>query len=153
LADILRGGCLCGDVRYELREEPLTAVFCHCRGCQLAHASPSSALALIPFGGVSILTGSPVRREHLAESGVANFREFCGSCGSQLFSGNVDSREFLSVKIVTLDDPSSISPVAHVYMKRKINWDPVEDGLPQFSDFPEIAELKRLWSIAQSGAA
>jgi hypothetical protein len=99
------------------------------------------------------LKGSPARREVIADSGVSNFREFCGSCGSQLFSGRVESREFLAVKIATLDDPSSIAPVAHVYMKRKINWDLVADGLPQFSEFPEIPELERLWSIAQSGAA
>jgi hypothetical protein len=153
LHSVTPGGCLCGAVRYEVREEPLSAVFCHCRGCQLAHASPFAALALIPAGGTVITRGQPTRHDTVADSGSATFREFCGACGTHLFSGGAAFPEFRSIKIATLDDPSAISPVAHVWTERRIDWSPVSEGLPEFRDQPEFAELERLWSDAKPGTA
>ena len=153
MATLLAGGCLCGALRYEVHEDPLSAVFCHCRGCQLAHASPAAPLALIPPGGISILQGVPQRHDMVADSGAANFREFCGACGSHLFSGGAAYPEFRSVKIATLDEPAAIEPVAHVWVKRRVSWAPISDGLPEFPDQPEIAELESLWQRAKSGAA
>lgn len=36
------GKCQCGRVTYKVnRERPLNAKYCHCRGCQIMHGSPS----------------------------------------------------------------------------------------------------------------
>jgi hypothetical protein len=148
---VLSGGCLCGEIRFEIREAPLSAVLCHCRGCQLAHAAPCAPLALFPPGGVSILKGKPHRHDMIADSGSATFREFCGNCGTHLFSGGVSFPEFRAVKIVALDDPSTISPVAHVWTKQRISWSSQQGGLPEFKHQPEVAELERLWKEAMSG--
>ena len=153
LRTVIAGGCLCGAIRYEVREEPLSAVYCHCRGCQMAHASPSAALALIPPGGTVITQGEPTRHEMTSNAGNGTFREFCGACGTHLFSGGAAFPDFRTVKIVTLDDPSTISPVAHVWTKRRIDWSAIPEGLPEYSDEPEVSELERLWSDAKSGAA
>lgn len=35
-----RGRCHCGQITYSLnREKPLSAKYCHCRGCQLMHGT------------------------------------------------------------------------------------------------------------------
>ncbi len=33
------GGCQCGQVRYEIRAEPLTLYLCHCKECQQQSSS------------------------------------------------------------------------------------------------------------------
>jgi hypothetical protein len=149
----LPGGCLCQAIRFEIRAEPLSAVCCHCRGCQRAHSAPYAALALIPPGGVVLTRGTPMRHETVADSGAATFREFCGSCGTQLFSGGADFPEFRAVKLLALDDPTSITPVAHVWTKRAVPWCSLSDGLPRYDDQPGVEELQRLWAIARPGAA
>ena len=119
----------------------------------MAHASPSAALALIPPDGTVIINGAPARHEMTSNAGKGTFREFCGTCGTHLFSGGAAFPEFRTVKIVTLDDPSAISPVAHVWTKRRIDWSPISDRLPEYSDEPEVSELERLWAEAKSGDA
>jgi len=151
LDSVQLGGCLCGEIRFGICEASMSAVFCHCRGCQLAHASPCAPIALIPPGGVRVLKGVPIRHDMIADSGAASFREFCGTCGTHLFSGGAAFPEFRAVKIVALDDPSAISPIAHVWTKRRIGWSSIEDGLPEFRDQPDIAEIERLWASAKSG--
>jgi hypothetical protein len=32
--------CYCGRVKYEVRGDPESAKFCHCRGCQQLHGAP-----------------------------------------------------------------------------------------------------------------
>ena len=40
------GGCLCGDLRYSLAEDPLTLYVCHCTDCQRQTGS-SFALSML----------------------------------------------------------------------------------------------------------
>lgn len=41
----LEGRCQCGRIKYWLsRDAPLTAKFCHCRGCQLLHGEKTEVL-------------------------------------------------------------------------------------------------------------
>jgi hypothetical protein len=48
----LTGGCLCGGVRFELTEAPLTAGYCHCTRCQRRTGAASSAQARIDGPGI-----------------------------------------------------------------------------------------------------
>ena len=147
------GGCLCGAIRFECHGSPIAAVFCHCRNCQKAHAAPFAALVLVPPGSIELVAGEPKRHHMVADSGAAIFREFCGQCGTHLFSGGAAFPQFKSLMIVVLDDPAAISPVAHVWTEHLIKWACVDDGLPRFSKQPEMAELERLWSERLDGPA
>jgi len=106
----LRGGCLCGAIRFECRADPITAVFCHCRACQKFHAAPYAACAMMPEGAIVVVSGDPARYEVVGDSGAIVFREFCGRCGTQLFSGSSGHPQSKTVKIASLDDPSAIHP-------------------------------------------
>jgi hypothetical protein len=108
---------------------------------------------LIPPGGVVVTGGTPTKHDAVANSSAATFREFCGSCGTHLFSGGADFPEFRAVKLLALDDPSAIAPVAHVWTKRAVPWCPISDGLPCYEDQPGVEELQRLWASAKPGAA
>ncbi|MGO9430932.1 GFA family protein [Rhodoblastus sp.] len=53
----LKGGCLCGRIRYECGEQPIVQMICHCRDCQRASGSAYASLLIVP-------------RDRLAYSGV-----------------------------------------------------------------------------------
>ncbi len=145
MTNTLWGGCLCGNIRYQCHGEPITAVLCHCRDCQKAHAAPSAALACMPPLSITILQGSPAKIEMNAASGSRTFREFCPKCGTHLFSGSAGFQEFRAIKIATLDNPSVISPVAHVWVGSAVDWANIDDKLPTFEHQPEMSELEELW--------
>jgi hypothetical protein len=100
----------------------------------------------MPPGSIALLSGAPKRYELTADSGAGVFKEFCGDCGTQLFSGGDKFPEFKAVKIATLDDPSAISPVAHVWTENLITWACIDEGLPRFAKQTDVAELERLWA-------
>jgi hypothetical protein len=150
----LHGGCLCGATRFECRAEPITVVFCHCRTCQKFHAAPYAASAMMPAGSVAIVSGEPVRYDVTGDSGAVVFREFCGHCGTQLFAGSAAFPQSKTVKIAALDNPESISPIAHMHTENRIPWACIDDGLPRYlKQVQELADLERLWAGRRAGAA
>ena len=50
------GGCQCGQVRYEITEEPQSVYTCHCLDCQRLTGSAFSLGVIVPEKGFS-LTG------------------------------------------------------------------------------------------------
>jgi hypothetical protein len=145
MSSLLRGGCLCGAIRFECRGAPVFAAFCHCRHCQKAHAAPYSAAVLMAPGSIALVSGEPRRYTAVADNGASTFREFCGQCGTHLFSGGEAFPQFKTIKIATLDDPEAISPIAHMWTENLIQWARIADGLPHFPKQAELADLKRLW--------
>jgi hypothetical protein len=143
----LRGRCLCEAIRFECRDEPISAVICHCRDCQRYHSAPYAACAMMPPGAVALSVGSPVRHAVTADSGALMFRDFCGTCGTQLFSGSSAYPEVRTVKIGALDEPAAIAPVAHVWTQRALPWALLDDGLPRFPQQVAVSELERLWAV------
>lgn len=44
----LTGGCMCGEVRFEINNEPMAAVLCHCKDCQKLSGSAFSSGLCFP---------------------------------------------------------------------------------------------------------
>jgi hypothetical protein len=150
----LHGGCLCGATRFECRAEPITAVLCHCRTCQKFHAAPYAACAMMPQGSIVVVAGEPVRFDAIGDTGAVVFREFCGRCGTQLFSGSSAFSLSKTVKVAALDNPAAIPPVAHLHTENRIPWACISDGLPRYvKQVQELTDLERLWAEGGAGAA
>ena len=49
---MLRGGCFCHAVRYEIDAEPTNQTICHCTSCRHAAGAPSVAWFSVPPGSV-----------------------------------------------------------------------------------------------------
>ncbi len=50
----LKGGCLCGGVRYEIEAEPMTSRVCWCRTCQALGAGGGTVNVCFPSGAIRI---------------------------------------------------------------------------------------------------
>lgn len=131
MADI-RGGCLCGAVRYESQAEPAMVAACHCATCQKNTGSAFSLNLGLPQDAVTIQGNTLATYEdHSGASGKPFYRSFCSHCGSPI-SGQGDAYSgLIFIKAGTLDDPSWVKPNAHIWCCDKQPWVAIEEGVAQ----------------------
>lgn len=100
------GGCLCGDVRYEILAQPLRVTICHCRFCQ---RFTGSAYLLEPIFRKEdvVFKGAQARRyDHRSDtSGKRVTLNFCAKCGTTLWLDLERFPDVLGLCGGTIDDP------------------------------------------------
>ena len=133
----IRGGCLCGAVRYASDAEPVMVAVCHCASCQKNTGSAFSLNVGLPSDSVTMEGDSLVTYEDRAgASGNPFYRSFCSKCGSPI-SGQGDAYAgVVFIKAGTLDDPSWVEPGAHIWCAEKQPWVNIEEGAAQFPGNP-----------------
>ena len=121
------GGCLCGTVRYEVRGSLRGVVNCHCTMCQRLHGAfgahskaKKSAIAITRDEGLAWYASS--ERAH---------RGFCRRCGASLFWRPVD-QDATGILAGSLDAPSGLKTLGHIFTAEKAEFYAIDDGLPAF---------------------
>lgn len=130
---MMKGGCLCGKVRYELTGQQLFGGFCYCLDCRKQSGSHSASMA-VPEAALSV-TGETREYATIGDSGNPVTRVFCPNCGSAIFSKGARAGVVM-LKAGTLDDPENFKPMASIYVARAPSWDPPRPGLPSFPEMP-----------------
>lgn len=133
---MLMGSCLCGSVRYRYEGLAETLSMCHCRRCQKAQGSAFVAVVPMATEAFTLLAGEQALGRF--ESSPGKFRVFCRECGSPLWSERSDRPEVKRVRAGTIDDPISPGTAFHAFVSEKVNWLPLDDGLPQYREWPEF---------------
>ena len=125
---MLRGRCECRAVAYEVADEFLYALNCHCSNCRAATGS-----AFKPFGGIereklrvtngddALMVVGDDERNHTR----------CARCGSLLYSV---VGERVHVAYGSLEDEPSLKPTAHIHVASKAPWYEITDDLPQYDE-------------------
>ena len=131
----VRGGCLCGGVRYELTTPFRRANFCHCSRCRKHTGAAASAQGRVPREGFTLLSGAELVETFRPEGGMA--KAFCRVCGSSLFGGTWPDGPEVSIRLGTLDDDPGIRPQYHSFAADVPPWDRLpDDGLPRYDGPP-----------------
>jgi hypothetical protein len=126
----LTGGCLCGGVRFEVDEPPVSASYCHCTRCQRRTGTASSAQARIVPGSLRITAGEELVRAYEPEDGFP--KAFCSACGSALWSVNPETNEISGVRMAAFDDDPGVRPSYRQFVAYAAAWEPIpDDGLPR----------------------
>jgi hypothetical protein len=129
------GGCLCGKVRYSFEGDPLLCVTCHCKNCQRQAGSALSVIIGVPEAAVSY-EGEVTTYNDTGDTGATVRRQFCGTCGSPVFTRVETPPGMMFIKAGTLDDTSTLKPAFHCYTKSKQDW--VDLGeIPGFETVPQ----------------
>ncbi|MEP3421567.1 MAG: GFA family protein [Erythrobacter sp.] len=129
----MTGGCLCGQIRYTLNAEPQICVTCHCKNCQRQAGTALSIIVSVPEDALDI-TGEVKTYEDAGDSGATVRRQFCGNCGSPVFT-RLETPGMLFIKAGTFDDTSHLKPAFHCYTKSKQDWVPLGE-IPTFETVP-----------------
>ena len=133
------GSCQCGNVTYEVTEEPLVTYACHCTDCQKLSTSAFSVTMLLNRSGLRMLTGYLKRWERPTASGGVAVCWFCPDCGNMIFHENPAMPDVIRLKPGTLDDTSILEPQAHVWTCREQQWLSRFADLPRFDRQPDAA--------------
>lgn len=120
------GGCLCGAVRYVVRGDLRPVVNCHCGQCLRFHGH-HGAYSGAPWVQVAIAGEDSLR--WYASSERAR-RGFCAVCGSSLFWDRHGSG-YLSIAAGTLDRPTGLKTVRHIFTAERGDYYEITDGLEQ----------------------
>lgn len=137
------GGCQCGQVRYEIRAEPLTLYLCHCKECQKQSSSAFGMSLTVPRDAVVIVQGQPKAWTRKADSGREVKCLFCDNCGTRLFHDRAYNRETINVKAGTLDDTSWLHPVGNIWTSSAQPWVLISEGLLNYEGQPQ--DVHPLW--------
>lgn len=124
---MLRGGCLCGKIRYEGRGRPFNATFCHCILCRRSAGAPFVAWFSLRRAEFRVTAGELA---HFASS-EAGRRGFCRDCGTQLTFTDRGLPDELDITTASLDDPEAVPPRDHSWTQSRIGWVRTCDGLPE----------------------
>ena len=110
------GGCNCGQVRLEIRGEPVRVGLCHCLTCRKETGGPFMAFAVLDRGQVAV-TG-----ETASWTATTDHRHFCPACGSALFATH-DADNEMEVRLGALDEaPSDLVPGYELWTPRRAHW-------------------------------
>lgn len=131
----MKGGCLCGAVRYEVAGPALFGGYCYCADCRKTSSSHSASIA-IPS---DTMTCTGETREYTKTGGSGNpvTRVFCPNCGTGVYSKGARPGVYM-LKAGTLDDDhlEAFKPMASIYVSRCPSWDQPRSGLPTFPEMP-----------------
>ena len=136
---MIRGGCLCGGVRFEFARATGPFELCHCSKCRKASGSAFVPWLAVPREEFRLLAGEELiqRYEAPLRNRPPPYRaSFCGRCGSPVPDPKGEGR-WIEVHAGALDDDPGRRPERHILVEAKAPWFTISDALPQF-DRPAI---------------
>lgn len=127
--------CCCGQLRVEVRNEPLGVGVCHCLACQRRTGSVFSALASFPAPYRVVGTASEYVR--MGDRGASFTFRFCPNCGTTVFHTEEGNEESVSVAVGAFADPDFPAPQVSVYQSRKHPWVEIPAGTKAYDTDPD----------------
>ena len=119
----MNGSCLCGAVRYQVTGPLRPVVACHCVQCRKTSGHFVAATSALR---ADVTIDGKVTWFHASDTAR---RGFCGTCGSSLFWDGPGVN--ISIHAGTLDGPTGLKTVGHIYCADKGDYYDIKDGLPQ----------------------
>jgi hypothetical protein len=135
---VIKGGCLCGSVRYTVTAAPMVTRVCWCRLCQYVGAGSGTVNVCFPTSAMRI-EGKLADFESVADSGNKMHRRFCPVCGTPLFSEAESRPHLIFVRAGTLDDLELAKPGATIWTDQAPTWACSDPKLPNIVGQPPPA--------------
>jgi hypothetical protein len=129
---MIKGGCYCGAVKYEIRGRLLRFVNCHCPDCRKFTGSAFASVIVTEADGFTVTAG----QDHLVpyESSPGKHRNFCKTCGCHVFARAQQRPGMVMVRAGTLDDDPQARPQCHLWVSQKAPWHEIADSVQQFQE-------------------
>ncbi len=125
----IKGGCLCGAVRFEATGARATVNFCHCSQCRRVsgHHWAATRANLADFRLTQDEGLTWFRSSDWAKRG------FCRHCGASLFY-QLNDAGHIGIAAGSLDTPTGLTGGKHIFVADKGDYYDIADGLPQVPD-------------------
>lgn len=119
-AKIYKGGCLCGQIRFEATGPAERPHACSCGMCRRHTGAPTAVS--VEFAADKVAWTGPGGPPALYRSSVASSRAFCPACGSSI--GAVDHAPVVALLVGAFDRPNAkeLAPSSHSFKAARPRW-------------------------------
>ena len=131
------GGCLCGAVRYEVRGALRNVINCHCSKCRRLHGHTAAYTSVRREDLILTRQDGLEWYRSLSDETPNVHRGFCDRCGSSLFWDPKGIGDTIAISAGTLDAPTGLKTVGHVWVSQAGDYYEITDGLPKFAESHE----------------
>ena len=141
---MIKGGCLCGGVQFEVDRAEGPFELCHCPRCRKASGSAFVAGLGVRAQDFRLLTGAELIRTYEApirERPPAYRVAFCSRCGSPVPNPPAGA-DWFEIPAGLLDGDPVLRPDKHIFVECKSHWFPISDSLPQLTK-GQLAKLRQ----------
>jgi hypothetical protein len=131
----MKGGCLCGDVRYSTSGDPVVTSICHCQHCQKQTGSAFVEVVAVKEGDFSV-QGTLQTYSYAGDSGRQKHAKSCPRCSTTVF---IEAEGFPGLALImggTLDDPSLLRPTAALFCDSAQPWLTIDHEMTKFARMP-----------------
>ena len=144
----LRGGCQCGQLRYEIKEAPSTLYCCHCTECQAQTASAFGTSIRVAGTAVSL---SGATGKYVRDGGKPTEVEclFCPECGTRVLHRRDAVAANVSIKGGSLDEGHGLLPIGHIWTGSKQAWVTFPENSLNYSSQPDDGYAALIERFAQ----
>ena len=126
----VKGSCECQGVVFELTGELRDVVFCHCSQCRKTSGHYWAATQ-VSKGNLNLIKATSLS---WYDSSDKARRGFCSVCGSSMFYERKGIGK-ISVSAGSLEIPTSLDRMRHIYVASKGDYYDISDDLPQFEEY------------------
>jgi hypothetical protein len=130
----LAGGCMCGAIRFRVRNDAIVTTLCHCTLCRRAAGAPLVAWAMFPLDAFALERGAFA--VYASSPGV--LRGFCGRCGTTLSFSADFLPGLIDLTIASFDEPERLPPQLHMWERKRLPWIELGDDLPRHPELPPL---------------
>ncbi|MCY1237655.1 Glutathione-dependent formaldehyde-activating enzyme [compost metagenome] len=131
----IKGGCLCGRVKYTISDAPVFSGKCYCKDCQRESGTGHSTAVAFTEEVISI-EGATRNYAKSADSGGVVTRTFCPNCGSTLLVRSSNAPGMVIARAGTLDGSFDLDLSMAVFGCSQQTWDVPPVGLKVFDKMP-----------------
>ena len=140
---MIRGGCLCGGIRFEVERFVGPFELCHCNRCRKRCGAAFAPMVGVRADDFRWLQGRELVRSYdaeIVEMPPAYRSSFCRRCGSQVPQPDRDADEFEIAAGLLDDDPGAV-PDRHIFIELCAPWFDPADDLPKLEK-PALIALR-----------
>ena len=130
---VATGGCLCGAIRFGLKEKLAPVGFCHCSRCRRVSGTASNAVLNVRRDRFEWLSGEDQVQVYVTPAGWKSL--FCRTCGCPAPHVRSDGLRVL-VPAGALDGDPDLAISGHIFVGSKARWEVIGDDSPQFEEWP-----------------
>jgi hypothetical protein len=131
---MIKGGCLCGQVSYTADGEAALVGVCHCKHCQKQSGTAFGLVIGVPKAAFSLKGDAKIYHDQ-GDSGERVDRAFCPNCGSLLTTDAAVMPDLIFIKAGSLDDTSWVQPTIQMFCDNAQPWVHLS-GLQSFAKMP-----------------
>lgn len=113
--------CSCGQLKAEVKGEPVRVSICHCLNCQRRTGGPFGQQARFPRENVNV-SGDSTAYRLVGDSGNGATFHFCPTCGATVYYEPEALPEYIGIPVGAFADPGFPAPGISVYEERMHSW-------------------------------